>query len=102
VKISCLAVTNRHAFRPWLEWNYEKQTYPDKELVIVEGCNDIVEARNRALALAKGDAIAWFDDDDWSHPLRLARIARSLLWGNAAVAGSRIGLFVQEPYVSLR
>lgn len=35
--VSCLCVTEgRRAFMPWLAWNYEKQTYPDRELVIVD------------------------------------------------------------------
>lgn len=78
MKISCLAVTNRPRFRDWLEWNYQKQSHADKELVIVEGMNDLVAARNEALVLATGEAIAWFDDDDWSHPERL-RIGEQML-----------------------
>jgi glycosyltransferase involved in cell wall biosynthesis len=94
MKISCLAVTNRPAFRPWLLWNYEKQTHTDKELVIVEGCNDLVAARNEALAKATGHAVAWFDDDDWHAPDRLTLLSHRLLWNDNAVAGSRAGLFV--------
>lgn len=88
MKISCLAVTNRPAFRSWLEWNYEKQTHADKELILVEGVNDVVEARNKALALATGDAVAWFDDDDWSHPERL-RIAAYALDDFSACGSSK-------------
>jgi len=94
VKISCLAVTNRPAFRPWLLWNYEKQTHADKELVIVEGFNDLVAARNEALGKATGHAVAWFDDDDWHHPLRLERLDYLLRWNNAGVAGNRRGVFL--------
>ncbi len=92
MKISCLCVTNRPAFRDWLTWNYEKQSHADKELVIVEGVNDVVEARNRALALATGDAVAWFDDDDWSHPerLRLGDIGLQ----DWSVCGSALGAFI--------
>ena len=78
MKIACLAVTCRPAFREWLTWNYEKQTHADKELVIVEGDRDVVHARNAALARSRGDAIAGFDDDDWSAPDRLATAARAL------------------------
>lgn len=78
MKISCLAVTNRPEFRAWLLWNYEKQTHADKELILIEGDRDVVHARNAALARSRGDAVAWFDDDDWSHPKRLEIAARTL------------------------
>jgi len=33
--ISCLCVTeNRPAFLPWLLWNYERQTWARRELVV--------------------------------------------------------------------
>lgn len=91
--ISCLAVTNRPAFRDWLLWNYEKQTYPHKSLVLIDGDSDVVHARNRALAASRGNAVAWFDDDDWSAPDRLDTAAR-FLQTHHGVFGSTRGLFV--------
>lgn len=86
--VSCLCVTeNRPEFMPWLLWNYTKQTYPHKELIVVDssavpftapgvrtvaapGANIPVK-RNTALQAAHGGLVAWFDDDDWQHPDRL-------------------------------
>lgn len=91
LKISCLCVTNRPRFLPWLLWNYQKQSYPNKELVVVSdepvrlpGVRNIVSVgnipakRNLALLAATGDAVAWFDDDDWQHPDRLSILADRL------------------------
>lgn len=88
MKISCLCVTNRLQFMPWLVWNYSKQTYPYKELIVVSdepvwlpGARNLVSVgniaakRNLALLAATGDAVAWFDDDDWQHPDRLTILA---------------------------
>lgn len=39
--VSCLCVTEgRQAFAPWLAWNFEKQTYREKELVIIDSSVD--------------------------------------------------------------
>lgn len=97
MKISCLCVTNRPAFMPWLVWNYAKQTYWNKELIIVSddpvlwhrterhvnaknfvSVGNIAAKRNIALLAATGDAVAWFDDDDWQHPDRLTILAENL------------------------
>ena len=90
---SCLCVTeNRHAFIPWLLWQFDRQTWRKRELVIVDSSEPPIQVprrsdvrvirarlgtwlgkkRNIALDAARGDVIAWFDDDDWQHPDRLA------------------------------
>lgn len=105
--VSCLCVTrNRSAFMPWLLWGFERQTWTNRELVIVDGSstpcpgfrrddvrviqaeeNENVPAmRNRALSAARGSAVAWFDDDDWQHPLRIEWLVERLSDG-APMAG---------------
>ncbi len=98
---------------PWLLWCFDRQTWPHRELVIVDsspqpfhttGREDIriVRAphgtllgkkRNMALAQAAGDVVTWFDDDDWQHPEKLAWLVAAL--GNdAPYAGASAGWFV--------
>jgi hypothetical protein len=93
--VSCLCVTeNRSAFMPWLLWNFDKQDWVSRELVVVDSSTPPVELpersdirvirvptgtslgkkRNIALEAARGAVIAWFDDDDWQHPKRLSKL----------------------------
>jgi glycosyltransferase involved in cell wall biosynthesis len=124
MKVSCLCVTERRPeFWPWLLWSYDRQTYDDRELIVVAGENDDLDVpqketvrilrapagapvgrkRNLALNAARGDVVAWFDDDDWQNPGRLARIVEAIARG-AAVAGGRRSWFLDlagnrcEPY----
>ncbi|MCE7988992.1 MAG: glycosyltransferase family 2 protein [Caldilinea sp. CFX5] len=112
--ISCLCVTeNRAAFMPWLLWNFDKQTWPNRELIIVDsspapyvvagrddvqvisaapGANVPVK-RNLALQAARGEIITWFDDDDWQHPEKLTWLAEALQAGGV-YAGTSQGWFV--------
>ena len=117
--VSCLCVTeNRPGFLPWLLWNFARQSWPEKELVIVDSSREpfvgpqggirvvvvpegtgIAEKRNRALAEARGEFIAWFDDDDWQHPERLTRLMAHMTDGRvhrstAAVAEPETGVDV--------
>ena len=108
--ISCLCVTHeRPEFMPWLLWNFERQTYPNKELIIVDSSErpfarkharvihapgaNIPKKRNIALTEASGEYITWLDDDDWAHPGRLETLA-GLLGDRDAVAGGRWSWFV--------
>jgi glycosyltransferase involved in cell wall biosynthesis len=97
-KVSCLIVTaNRKRLLRRSLLSYRKQTYPHKELVIVDdgqedltGVMDILPKneviyqkipkraenmlgylRNLTLEMASGDVLAQWDDDDWYHPDRL-------------------------------
>lgn len=112
--VSCLCVTeSRSAFLPWLLWNYRRQTWQNKELLIVDSSSEpfrsdlsdirvlhvpdekgIAEKRNRALLAARGEFIAWFDDDDWQHPERLERLCGYLLNGSADIAGCTSSWFL--------
>lgn len=100
--ISCLCVTERRqAFMPWLLWNYDRQSWHRRELVIIDSSpqpfridsrtdvrvlpaapgTSVAAKRNAALAAAQGELLAWFDDDDWQHPDRLALLAAALAPG---------------------
>jgi len=114
VSISCLCITeDRPAFMPWLLWNYDRQTWPARELVVVDSSAEplavarddvraihaphrtgVARKRNLALAHARGDIVAWMDDDDWQHPERLARLARALGDGKP-YAGAAEGWFLE-------
>jgi hypothetical protein len=76
---------NRAEFMPWLLWNFDKQDYEPRELVVVDSSHcrqsppsrpDVVVVRcpfgtsvgakrNLALAAASGAFLTWIDDDDW-------------------------------------
>lgn len=88
MKIDCLCITTSHrkAFKSWLLWNFMKQNYLNKKLVVISDDDDWPEwvdytyahvdepipvKRNMALSVATGDVITWFDDDDWQHPNKL-------------------------------
>jgi glycosyltransferase involved in cell wall biosynthesis len=111
---SCLCVTEgRPAFLSWLLWNYRKQTYPRRELVIVDSSDAALPAtaepdltvvqcpprtsiprkRNLAVEAARGDLITWFDDDDWQHPRKLSLLAAALA-PDGVCAGSKRSWFV--------
>ncbi|HEY3496848.1 MAG TPA: glycosyltransferase family 2 protein, partial [Polyangiaceae bacterium] len=100
--MSCLCVTeDRAAFLPWLLWCFDRQTWPRKELVIVDSSlappalgergdvrvvraphrSRVAEKRNLALREARGELLAWFDDDDWQHPERLSVLVPALAPG---------------------
>ena len=117
MKIAALTITHeRPAFMPWLIWNFEKQTYGDKHLIVVDSSqpplttnrsdvtviytdnNNVAYKRNLAMQAARDggyDAIAWFDDDDWSHPERLAYTAQMMIdHPEAAMVGTQWAWFV--------
>ncbi len=109
--VSCLCVTeNRSAFIPWLAWNFAKQDYPRRELVVVDSSDvpcklpgvtvvscargtSVARKRNIALAAARGTFVTWFDDDDWQHPRKLS-ILVDALGDDYAIAGACRAWFV--------
>jgi len=112
--VSCLCVTEgRAAFMPWLLWCFDRQTWPHRELLILDSSQrpfdvsarddirvmalppgtGIARKRNLALLAARGDLVTWFDDDDWQHPQKLAWLVDALKSGNA-YAGSLSSWFV--------
>lgn len=111
--VSCLCVTEeRRPFLPWLLWNYQKQDYVDRELIIVDSSphpvtppdatvtvvacppgTNVGRKRNLAVEAARGTLVTWFDDDDWQHPRKLSILAGAL--GEAGVlAGSKRSWFI--------
>jgi FkbM family methyltransferase len=113
VLASCLCVTeNRPAFADWVRWNFEKQDYAQRELVVVDSSDgpspyegmpgvrvvraepgtNVPAKRNLALAAAAGEIVTWFDDDDWQHPRKLSLLADALQ--RREVAGGRRSWFV--------
>jgi hypothetical protein len=111
---STLCVTeNRAGFMPWLLWNYERQTWGARELVIVDSSavpyvseradvrvvaappgTGVAAKRNLALQQARGTFVTWFDDDDWQHPEKLALLAAALAEREVLYAGAQGGWFV--------
>ncbi|MDX2253292.1 MAG: glycosyltransferase family A protein [Nitrospira sp.] len=74
--ISCLCITQpgREEFLKQAIACFNEQTFPDKELVIVEDPKTGItlgELRNLAVAKSTGDMLAVWDDDDLSDPGRL-------------------------------
>lgn len=112
--VSCLCVTEgRAAFMDWLLWGYDRQTHADRELVVVDSsakpwvCDrpdvrvvsvapglNVPAKRNCALEEARGTFVAWFDDDDWQHPERLARLVHILERNDAAYCGTSRSFFL--------
>lgn len=109
-KVSCLMVSRGHRFpAEHAIACYQKQTYPDRELVIVSATPDsevaalvaaiddptirfiqtapasLGELRNISVAHATGDLLCQWDDDDLSAPDRIALMAAAL-GGSEAMA----------------
>jgi hypothetical protein len=117
--VSCIMPTTgeRQRFLPQAIKNFQRQTYPNLELVIVcDGeedlpdlippddkrvryfylgceCHTVGTKRNLACEKAKGDLIAHFDDDDWSHPDRLSFQVGALMAEEAEFCGLPLILF---------
>ena len=95
--VSCLTVTKQRLdLLPRAVTCFQRQSYPDRELIVVNDANDgteeyvaslrdekivyvrpeqvnlpLGELRNVALVHAHGKYVAQWDDDDWYHPDRL-------------------------------
>jgi glycosyltransferase involved in cell wall biosynthesis len=97
---------------PWLLWCFGRQTWPHKELIVVDSSREplserradvrvlavppgsnVPAKRNIALGAARGRFVAWFDDDDWQHPARLEE-AVPLLTAGASLASAGRSWFV--------
>ncbi len=105
--VSCVCAVGRAELLPWLWWGFERQTWANKELIVVlseaeptpslpsasiklvhvPAQSSLAQRRAAGLAAAAGSVSAWFDAADWQHPERLARLVPCVLEG-AWVAGS--------------
>jgi Glycosyltransferases involved in cell wall biogenesis len=118
--VSCILPTkDRAAFIPYAIQSYQSQTYPAKELIIVDNGDDSTEAmvqihasvdvryyrvtgtrttgemRNLCAKYAYGEFICHFDSDDWSAPERVSdQVARLGEFG--VVTGYNAMLFYDE------
>ena len=108
---------NRRAFIPDAIKCYQSQTYPNKELIVVDNGDDSIEdlipsgvvyehigikkrttgeMRNLACAKAKGKIICHFDDDDHSHPLRIAEQYKLMTAMCVSLTGYNTMFFIDE------
>lgn len=110
--ISCIMPTsNRRRFVRQAIWYFQRQDYPQCELIIVDDGQDSVAdllpddpriryiyldervslgaKRNIACRMSQGEFIAHWDDDDWMSPHRLTIQVQALLSGGADICGLR-------------
>ena len=118
--VSCIMPTfNRRGFVPLAVENFLAQDYPRKELIVVDDGEDPVgdlvrhlpdvryerlparasigAKRNVACALAAGEVIAHWDDDDWYAPGRLRYQVRPLVAGEADLTGLENAFVLELP-----
>ena len=115
-RVSCIMPTrNRRAFLKQALTYFERQDYPNRELIIVDDGDDHVAdlipsdprvryvslakrtsigaKRNLACEMAKGTIIAHWDDDDWYAPHRLSYQVAPLLAGKGDLTGLETSCF---------
>ena len=121
--VSCIMPTrDRRRFVPQAVTYFLRQTYPRKELIVVDdgadGVGDLLPQhpsfryvrldqprsigvkRNLAIGAAAGDIVMHWDDDDWHGEHRIAHQVGPLLAGTAAVTGVRTGYMLDVGDVS--
>jgi O-antigen biosynthesis protein len=99
---------------------WQRQDYPERELVIVDDGDDGLERalpadarivylrapagesigakRNRACGRARGEIVAHWDDDDWYAPTRLSAQVAPIAAGEADVTGLRCDVVLDLPH----
>ncbi|MBZ5623355.1 MAG: glycosyltransferase [Acidobacteriia bacterium] len=119
--VSCVMATgNRREFALQAIRYFERQDYPNRELVIVDDGPDDLAAmvagnsqvryvrvrpgmtigakRNRGCEMAQGAIIAQWDDDDWYSPSRLSAQALPIVSGEADITGLNGTVFFDLPH----
>jgi glycosyltransferase involved in cell wall biosynthesis len=96
--ISCVMLTipGREKFLERAIEGYNNQTYPNRELIVVDGPGNVGEKRNKGCERAKGVYIAIMDDDDFSAPRRIEVQEQFLRTTGKAVTTFRRIPFVQD------
>ena len=94
--VSCLMLTmpGREKWRELALECFDAQTYPNRELLIVNGPKRIGEKRNIGCGQAEGEIICHWDDDDWSAPTRIADQVQRLQASGADITGYHRMLFL--------
>jgi glycosyltransferase involved in cell wall biosynthesis len=118
--LSCIMPTyNRRPFIPLALQRFREQSYPNRELIIVDDGSDAIGdlvrhepavryirlerrttiggKRNVACAEARGELVAHWDDDDWYSRDRLTRQAAPILRGEADITGLENRFVLQMP-----
>jgi len=119
--VSCVMPTyNRRSFAARAIRFFGQQDYPDRELVILDDGEDLIEdlvpdddpciryvrledratiGRKRQLAceIAAGEVLVQWDDDDWFGPTRLSRQVAPLAAGTADITGILKGYLLDLP-----
>lgn len=93
--VSCVMLTKpgRERFMAEALECFESQTWPNREIVVVGDVGTVGEKRNMGASRSRGEIIAHWDDDDWSHPYRLERQVSALLESDAEICGFRCMVF---------
>jgi len=118
--VSCIMPTyNRRSFLPLALARFREQSYPNRELIVIDDGSDPVgdqlraepavrylrvekrisigAKRNLACAEARGEIVAHWDDDDWYSADRLERQVAPILRGEAEITGLENRFVLQMP-----
>jgi glycosyltransferase involved in cell wall biosynthesis len=119
--VSCVMPTfNRRAFIPLALDGFRRQTYPHRELIVIDDGTDSIgdllanepavryihsrtrmtigAKRNRACAEARGEIVVQWDDDDWYAADRIEKQVAPLLRGDADISGLENRYVLQMPH----
>ncbi len=118
--VSCIMPTyNRRSFLPLALARFREQSYPNRELIVIDDGSDPVgdrlraepavrylridrrisigAKRNLACEQARGEIVAHWDDDDWYSADRLERQVAPILRGEAEITGLENRFVLQMP-----